>query len=133
MAKVIWYEPVIKEVLYAKSGMVGRFVKKRGGIIQTLARTQVGGNTGALRASIHMRHATDPRGHLMRVGSDLDYAMSHHEGTSPRLIKPDRPNGVLRFATRGQIVFAHLVRHPGTRPNRYLTDSMRKALADTFR
>ncbi len=90
------------------------------------ARAQVGVRTGALRASIHMRHMADTRGQYVRVGSNLNYARLHHDGTSPHIIKPNRKQ-VLKFATKGQIIFAHVVKHPGTKPNRYLTDNLRLA------
>jgi hypothetical protein len=107
------------------NGEVGRYLSKKGSLIKAAAKRQVGVQTGALRSSIHMRHFRDPRGQYIKVGSPLPYARAHHEGTRPHLIRPNRVGGVLRFETRGQIVFAHLVRHPGTRPNRYLTDNLR--------
>lgn len=131
MSFIVWREPVVKRVLYGNTGMVGRFFKSRGNKLQNMARTQVGGNTGLLRSSIHMRHYKDPRGHMIRVGSNVTHARVHHEGTPPRLIKPDRPDGVLRFVTKGQVVYANLVRHPGTKANKYLTDNLRRVFADT--
>lgn len=133
MGPVIWREPVVRQVLYGRTGMVGRFLQQRGRTITSLARAQVGSDTGLLRSSIHMRHYRDPRGQSVRIGSSVAHAMEHHEGTPPRLIKPNQPKGVLRFATKGQIVFAHVVQHPGTPANRYLTDNMKKVMADTYR
>jgi hypothetical protein len=93
-------------------------------LITGAAKRQVGVNTGALRASIHMRHFRDTRGQYVRIGSSLPYARLHHEGTRPHFIRPNTKQ-VLKFVTRGQLVITHLVRHPGTRPNRYLSDNLR--------
>jgi hypothetical protein len=72
-----------------------------------------------------MRHFADPRGQYVKIGSPLSYALLHHEGTRPHLIRPNPPNRVLRFVSKGTLVMTGLVRHPGTRPNRYLTDSLK--------
>lgn len=125
MGNVTFYEPVIDRLLNQPGGEVGRHLRRKGKLIRAAAKRQVGVQTGALRASIHMRHMRDVRGQYVTVGSTLPYARMHHEGTRPHLIKPTRPGGVLRFQTRGQIVITHLVRHPGTKPNRYLTDNLR--------
>lgn len=114
-------------VLNNPSGDVGRYLARKGRIITIAAKAQVGVRTGALRASIHMRHLRDSRGQFVRVGSALNYAYLHHEGTKPHVITPNRAQ-VLRFTTRGRVVYAHAVMHPGTKPNRYLTDNLRLVL-----
>ena len=124
MANVTFYEPVIARYLESPTGTVGRFLKRKGLLVQAAAKRQVGVQTGALRASIHMRHFRDPRGQYVKIGSSLPYARMHHEGTRPHLIRPTTPGGVLRFQTKGQLVITHLVRHPGTKPNRYLSDNL---------
>jgi hypothetical protein len=105
-------------------GPVGLYLKRLGNRVIAAARSQAGVRTGALRASIHMRHFRDPRGQYIKIGSSLPYARLHHEGTRPHLILPKKRQ-MLRFYSRGQIVFTHMVRHPGTRPNRYLTDNLK--------
>ncbi len=113
-------------LLRSQNGPVGKDLRRRGLRVMAGAKAQVGVRTGALRASIHMRHMADTRGQYVRVGSNLNYARLHHDGTSPHIIKPNRKQ-VLKFATKGQIIFAHVVKHPGTKPNRYLTDNLRLA------
>jgi hypothetical protein len=113
-------------VLKNPAGPVGRDLAKRGARITAAAKAQVGVKTGALRASIHMRHLRDSRGQYVRIGSNLHYARMHHDGTAPHLIKPNRKS-MLKFQSKGQTIFAHLVNHPGTKPNRYLTDNLRFA------
>jgi hypothetical protein len=124
-SKFVFRKPVIDNFLDKPGGEVGRYLARMGRQIEFAAKRQVGVSTGALRSSIHMRHFTDPRGQYVRIGSPLRYARAHHEGTKPHLIKPNTAQ-MLRFVTKGQIVFAHMVRHPGTPANRYLTDNMRR-------
>lgn len=113
-------------VLKNPAGPVGRDLARRGARVAAGARAQVGVKTGALRASIHMRHMRDSRGQYVRIGSNLHYARMHHDGTAPHLIKPNRKS-MLKFQSKGQTIFTHLVNHPGTKPNRYLTDNLRFA------
>ena len=112
-------------LLRSPNGPIGRNLAQRGLRVLAGAKAQVGVRTGALRASLHMRHFNDTRGQYVRVGSTLPYAYAHHEGTSPHVIK--RKRRMLKFQTKGQTVFAHVVNHPGTKPNRYLTDNLRSA------
>jgi len=106
------------------SGSVGRYLARKGRMVTVAARAQVGVRTGALRASIHMRHLRDSRGQFVRIGSALNYALMHHEGTKPHLITPNRAQ-VLRFVKGSRVVYAHSVMHPGTKPNKFLTDNLR--------
>ena len=106
------------------SGDVGKYLAKKGRIVQAAAKAQVGVRSGALRSSIHMRHLRDSRGQFVKIGSSLNYALLHHEGTKPHIIVPDRAT-VLRFVSRGRVVYAHAVMHPGTKANRYLTDNLK--------
>jgi hypothetical protein len=127
MARLIFREPAMDRLLISTNGDVGKYLAKKGRLIEAGAKRQVGVQTGALRASIHMRHFSDPRGQYVKIGSSLNYARMHHEGTKPHLIRPNTAH-MLRFYSKGQIVFAHMVRHPGTPANRYLTDNMRRVI-----
>jgi len=123
MARVKFYESVLDNFLNNPNGEVGQFLKGKGNEILTLAKAKVGVRTGRLRNSLHMRHMRDPRGQYIWVGSTLDYALAHHEGTAPRTITP-KSGKMLRFVSRGQVVYAHSVQHPGTRANRYLSEAL---------
>lgn len=127
MAKVFIRKAELDYVLNNPEGMVGRYLARRGKELQAMAKAQVGVRTGALRASIHMRHMRDPRGQYIMVGSRLNYALMHHEGTKPHLIVANNAK-VLRFTKGSSIVYAHSVMHPGTKANRYLTDNLRRVL-----
>lgn len=115
------------KMLNNPTGDTGRYLKRRGELIRTAAKTQVGVDTGALRASIHLQHRRDARGQFIRVGSPLDYAWDHHRGTRPHLIRPDRKS-VLKYTKGGKVFYAHAVMHPGTKPNRFLSRNLRLIL-----
>jgi hypothetical protein len=121
---VIWREPVVDHYFNSPSGEVGRYLNKKGKRILLAARAQAGTRSGALRSSIHMRHYRDSRGQYILIGSNLPYAKDHHEGTKPRLIVPEKRK-TLRFFSKGVLFFTEKVRHPGTKPNRFLTDNLR--------
>lgn len=121
---VIIFRPrALDHLLNDPYGPVGRYLFARGRAIMAAAKAQVGVKTGRLKASIHMRQERAPYGQMIRIGSPLSYALMHHEGTRPHIITPNRAQ-VLRFTSGGRIIYTHAVKHPGTRPNRYLTDNL---------
>lgn len=107
-------------------GTVGRWLRRRGMLIVAAAKAKVGKRSGRLMASIHMRHYRRGPGQELKIGSPLDYALVHHEGSRPHQIVGKGKH--LRFASGGRIVYARSVSHPGTRANHYLTDSLRLIL-----
>lgn len=123
MAKVVIRKAEYEFFFNEPSGKIGRHLAAKGNLIVTAAKKQVGVRTEALRNSIHMRHSRDIRGQYVRIGSSLNYALVHHEGSKPHMIRADSAQ-VLRFVSRGKIMYAHSVMHPGTEPNRYLTDNL---------
>ena len=127
MAKVIYYPEALNRLLKHQDGAVGQYLKRKGNEILISARSKVGVRTGALRASLHMRHMRDPRGQQIWIGSKLNYALAHHEGTKPHVITP-KSGKMLRFVSRGQVVYAHSVNHPRTKANKYLADALRDKL-----
>jgi hypothetical protein len=126
---------VMNEDEYAKltrspNGDVAKDLVRRGEKLKLLARKQVGKGTGALAMSIRVTLVpssnSDP---VVYIGSDNRIALIHHEGTRPHPIAA-KPGRMLRFAHRGKIVYAHAVMHPGTRPNHYLSDNLRRVVVD---
>jgi hypothetical protein len=120
------------EVFQSQDGEVGRDLSNRATRDQLAARRPEGKDTHMLERSIVKRWdrgrvgtGAGRRGDLVAiVGSDRWYALLHHEGTRPHVIQPKNPMGVLRFVKDGRVVFARVVHHPGTRPNRYLSDNL---------
>lgn len=117
------YRPVLDLYLNSSTGEVGKYLKRKGRLIVALAKRQVGVDTGKLKESIRMIHERTSRGQQIRIGSSLPYALMHHEGTRPHIITPQEA-GILRFSSGGRIIYTHKVDHPGTRPNRYLSDQL---------
>lgn len=104
-------------------GVVGKDLAKRGRLIMSLAKRQVGVKTGSLKQSIRMVHERVGRGQQLRIGSSLPHALVHHEGSKPHMITP-KEAPILRFSNGTRIIYTHQVMHPGTRPNRYLSDQL---------
>lgn len=60
------------------------------------------------------------------IGANHPIAKLHHDPTRPHVIRPRKAGGRLVFMGRsGKVVYAKQVRHPGTRPNPYLTRALR--------
>jgi hypothetical protein len=75
-------------------------------------------DTGNLRAHHGMRvNAGTVRG---EVYNDADYAVMVHDGTRAHAIVARRGR-VLRFVAGGRVVYARRVRHPGSRPQPWMT------------
>jgi hypothetical protein len=121
--KLVLYKPVLDTYLKTSKGPLWGALSRRGKIVVALAKRQVGVETGALRNSIKMEHKTVRYGQELRIGSKNKIAYLHHEGTKPHLITPkDAPQ--LVFMSKGRVIRTQLVRHPGTKPNRYLSDQL---------
>lgn len=127
--RVTWRKPELDYLLNSPTGPVGRHLSKVAYLVKTAAQAQVGVKTGALKKSIKVgRHERKYNGQKITVGSNLNYALFHHQGTKKHVIYP-KSGGVLRFSvsdSRGgsRVIYAKKVNHPGTKPNRYLTDNL---------
>lgn len=117
----------IQSIYHNTKGMVGRAFTRKGQTLRLLAMMQAGVKTGATRNTMFYRLSASGTGLIMTVGSNGAAALWHHEGTGPHIILP-RNVRTLRFKVNGKIVYAKVVHHPGTRPNRYLTDNLRRVL-----
>jgi hypothetical protein len=141
--KVIISGAALDEILRSTDGPAVRNMMQRGEKLKDLARAQIplghvhgGSGYGNLRDSVVMRIMTPPGSNgmpIVVVGSTHPIALIHHEGTRPHMIRP-RYKKALRFpgATGGGYgwIFSKWVAHPGTRPNRYLTDNLPAAMAN---
>ena len=121
------YKSQMDYLLKQPQGVVGRHLFKKAVMIREMARMQVGVKTGALSASISISQERTITGQSVRIGSTLSYAYMHHEGTRPHMISGQN-GGMLRYTRGGRVVYSRAVMHPGTRPNRYLSDNLVYAL-----
>jgi hypothetical protein len=121
------YKTQMDYLLKQPQGVVGRHLFKKAVMIREMARMQVGVKTGALSASISISQERTITGQSVRIGSTLSYAYMHHEGTRPHMISGQN-GGMLRYTRGGRVVYSRAVMHPGTRPNRYLSDNLVYAL-----
>lgn len=114
----------------ARTGPFGRDMMRRGRLLRLLAMNQVGVDQDELRPSIKVTgDFKQPAGPVIRVGSSVPHARAHHDGTRAHFIRP-RNARVLRFNQGGMVRYATSVWHPGTRPNRYLTDNLSRVTND---
>lgn len=82
-------------------------------------------DTGNMRNRTTTRTEKTGGGYRVTAEVDTDYALYVSEGTRPHVIKP-RTARVLRFPTATGVVFAAQVRHPGTAPNPWWRDQLRR-------
>jgi hypothetical protein len=101
-----------------------RYLEERNRKALARARRQVGFRTGALQRNIRAYHLGNVTGQYAGLIADKPYALMHHEGTRPHIIRPTEPGGVLKFRSGSRVVTTREVRHPGTKPNRYLSDQL---------
>lgn len=86
-------------------------------------------DTGRLRASIKGKASrTWTLRPQFTVSSNVDYAQMVHDGTRPHIIRP-RTKQVLKFNVGGQVVFAKVVHHPGTRARPFLDRALAEETA----
>jgi hypothetical protein len=111
-------------------GEVGRWLARKGQEMAAGARAQVGVRTGRLRASIAVSQERVPLGQELRIVADAvapgragSYALDHHEGTPPHLIRA-KGRGALVFPGGRGVAAAKVVHHPGTRANKFLSDQL---------
>lgn len=86
-------------------------------------------DTGRLRASIRGRASrTWTLRPQFTVSTNVDYAPMVHDGTRPHTIRPWTKQA-LKFTIGGQVVFAKVVHHPGTRARPFLDRALREETA----
>jgi hypothetical protein len=129
LQNIRFYKSQTDFLLNNPAGPVGRSLARRGRKVLAAARMQVGVDTGRLQKSLRMTHERGARGQFVRVGSKLNYALLHHQGSRPHMITPTRSQ-VMVFSKGTRVIYATSVKHPGTRANRYLTDNLYLALKD---
>jgi len=108
------------KTFYTPGGEVGRWLRREARRVETVSKTMVGVDTGALKRSIRTDKVNNLTAKHLRVeiGSMLPYALVHHDGSKPHTIVAG-PGEVLHWGgARGPTVVA--VTHPGTKGTKYL-------------
>ena len=125
MGNVTIYKEPLRQELNTSKGGLWKWLHRKGEIAVFGAKAKVGVKTGRLKASIHMRHLGNFTGQYLWIGSERDHALIHHEGSRAHLIRPTPPNKVLAFTKGSRLIMTSQVRHPGTKPNPYLSSQLR--------
>lgn len=126
MQKFVPDRSAIARLLHGRDGAVAVDMMKRALRVQAAAKRQVGVRTGRLQRSIKVDQTLRPLTGAY-IGSNVRYALLHHEGSRAHPIAAT-PGRMLAFQRNGKRVYARKVLHPGTRPNRFLTDNLIKAV-----
>lgn len=129
----------MQQLLTGPQGPVARELEYVGSAVQAGARARIrpshvrGAEGGlSLRDSLVKRLLTGTW-LTMRVIAQKPYAFFVHEGTEPHEIRPRNAKALRFYSQRaGTFVFAKVVHHPGTKPNRYLTDTTREVFAQRY-
>lgn len=136
---VVFHPAALAELLRGPNGPNARNLIAKGELVRQEARRRVGvyvppdafsasnrnRKPGQLRDSIVKRLAEQGGELAVLVGSDDPIALLHHEGTTPHIIRASsKPMLVFYWPKVGRVVRFLQVSHPGTRPNRYLTDAL---------
>ena len=92
-----------------------------------LSHDMVNVRTGLLRASINYRVVYDGPTMSVFIGSNVDYAGYVHKGTAPHIIRGHGKMLSFYWPKAGTQLVPPFVRHPGTAPRPYLTESLRRS------
>lgn len=139
-------DPVkLAELLRGPNGPVFRRLIEDGELVKIEAKRLVGVSQpdpiprkkprrpGTMRDGIVKRFADVNGDAVVMVGSNDPAALYHHEGTQPHTIRASRaPMLVFYWPKAGRVMVVRQVQHPGTRPNRFLTNALR-VLAGRYR
>lgn len=128
--------PVMRELIEAAE-LVKREAQRRVGVYQppdAYSAANRRRRPGTLRDSIVKRVPQGgPKGVTVQVGSNDPIAYLHHEGTVPHVIQARRrPMLVFYWPKVGRVVAFKSVNHPGTDPNRYLTDALAVVIGSRY-
>ncbi|MFH9439019.1 hypothetical protein [Streptomyces rochei] len=113
-------------------GRLARFLRLRGGPVERRLRRRTsrtadiakGLAPGSMPDYIDWHIEQGPRG--LEGVITCDHPATHFvlNGTRPHLIKPRRAKA-LRFEVDGRVVYAKIVRHPGTAANNFMAEALR--------
>lgn len=113
---------VIARTLRLRNGRVARKLAERTERTARIAAREAPGRMGNF---VSWKIENGPGGLQGVIICDHPKTRLVLDGTRPHLIRPRRKQA-LRFVVDGEVVFAALVRHPGTRPNNFLARALRE-------
>jgi hypothetical protein len=117
----------IERMLRLPGGMVYRNMERRVQRVEAEARRRAPGSMGQGN-NITVQIRRGPNGDFQGVINSRHPASLYVlGGTRPHVIRPVRARA-LKFTMGGQTVYAKVVMHPGTQPNRFLQEALRAAL-----
>ena len=116
---------LIERALRRPGGIGERLLLRRAGRVAVRARELA---PGTMKDHITTHVEGSGRGLAAYVVSEHPATQYVIYGTRPHIIRPRRARGVLRFEVGGRVVYAAYVRHPGTRPNDFLSRALHEAL-----
>ncbi|WTW95387.1 hypothetical protein OG216_19285 [Streptomycetaceae bacterium NBC_01309] len=111
----------ITRMLRLRNGLAARRLAQRTERVARIAEREAPGRMGRY---VSWRVEDGPDG--LQGVITCDHPAVHYvlNGTRPHVIRPHRAKA-LRFEVRGEVVYARLVRHPGTRANAFLQRALR--------
>lgn len=139
MARFIFNERELRDLLEDEDGPVGRYLARCGEIVTQGAkrrapvsrRGSLGRSPGYLRSKIHWKFGRDQLGMYVDILSPAltpqgaPYGLFMEVGTRPHKIYPRPPRTMLRWiAEDGTPRWAREVKHPGTKPMPYLRPAL---------
>lgn len=119
--RLVLYAPVIRSYI---GGHAEQLAGTAATEVALAAKLMAPHKSGALAGSIHV-DGPHLRGMTAtaKVGSELSYALTAHQGSRPHEEDPEGGRKVMYLGPDG---FAAYVHHPGTRGVEYLTDPLRR-------
>ncbi len=129
MARVVWNQRQLDQLLNQPSGPTGRHLRTLGSRVEAEQKRLCpvspegshGNPPGHLQDSLHSAQGVDADGQYVDVGTDVDYALYPEFGTPPHVI---RSKGDYPLRDQHGNVFGKEVQHPGTPATPYLRPSI---------
>jgi hypothetical protein len=117
----------VERMLRLPGGMVYRNMERRVQRVEAEARRRAPGSMGS-GSNLTVQIRRGPGGDFQGVINSRHPASLYVlGGTRPHVIRPVRARA-LKFTVGGATVYAKVVMHPGTKPNRFLQEALRAAL-----
>ena len=123
VSRIVFNEGTLNKILNSPGGPVAQRLLMLGYRVEAAAKSNAPVDTGRLAGSITTILSGGMGGIECQVGTNVEYAIMVHEGTRAHTIVP-RSARMLRFESRGGVVFARRVNHPGTAGRPFLVQAL---------